>query len=236
VPSAGYGRGRIIAYGAGVAGALAAAYFVGGHRQIELHPNAGGFWPGKTDFGDARTHMRNEGIYGLKAGAFLDPNIQLEGNFGYINHFEPRDIPIPLDTSFGVTPKTIYGLLFDLNGVWNFGQSQVFGNRVSPYVTAGVGGLTAEVRHANSALVAGSFYSTSSATAAPVLSNGRTIVLNDGDTFLTVNYGGGVKAMNLWGPMGLRADVRGRTLPNFYGKAVHWPEVTGGLTFSWGER
>jgi hypothetical protein len=204
-PQGGYGRGRIIAYGAGVPGALAAGYFIGEHHQIELHPNAGGFWPSKTNFGDAATHMRNEGIYGLKADVSLNSRIQLEGNFGYINHFEPRDIPIPVDTAFGIAPQTIYGLLFDLNGVWNFDQNPFFGERFSPYVTVGVGGLTAEVRHTTSALVAGSFYSTDPATGTPVLSNGRTIVLNDGDTFLSVNYGGGIKAMNIWGPVGLRA-------------------------------
>ena len=64
----------------------------------------------------------------------------------------------------------------------------------------------------------------------------RPGVLSDGDTFFTVNYGGGVKAMNVWGPVGLRADVRGRTIPNFFHESPSWPEVTGGLLFSWGER
>jgi len=35
---------------------------------------------------------------------------------------------------------------------------------------------------------------------------------------------------------GYRADVRGRTLPRFYGFRFSWLEVTAGLTFSWGER
>jgi hypothetical protein len=205
-------------------------------QQVEVYPNAGGFWPRPVNFGDMNTDVKNEGIYGLKGGVFLNPNVQVEGSFGYMNHFEPRNIPSSLDSSFGIAPQTIYGLLFDVNGAWNFGQRQLFGTRVSPYVTAGVGGLTAEVRHTTAALIAGSFYTTDPTTGAPVLSNGRRIVLNDGDTFLTVNYGGGIKALNLWGPMGLRADIRGRTLPNFYGKSLHWPELTGGLTFSWGER
>jgi len=36
--------------------------------------------------------------------------------------------------------------------------------------------------------------------------------------------------------MGLRADIRGRTIPNFLGNSTSWPELTGGLTFTWGER
>jgi len=62
-------------------------------------------------------------------------------------------------------------------------------------------------------------------------------VVSNGDTFFTFSYGGGVKALRMWGPVGLRADLRGRTLPNFYGhKSVNYPEATGGLTFSWGEK
>src|SRR5213083_998552 len=32
--------------------------------------------------------------------------------------------------------------------------------------------------------------------------------------FFTVNYGGGLKVMNVLGPIGFRADARGRTIPN----------------------
>jgi len=35
--------------------------------------------------------------------------------------------------------------------------------------------------------------------------------------------------MNVLGPIGFRADVRGRTIPNFYHETINWPAVTGGL-------
>src|SRR5262245_48601218 len=60
-------------------------------------------------------------------------------------------------------------------------------------------------------------------------------VLESGDTFFTFSYGG-VKAMRVWGPMGFFGDFRGRTLPNFFGSATTRPELSAGLTFSWGER
>ena len=62
------------------------------------------------------------------------------------------------------------------------------------------------------------------------------IIIHDGDTFFTVNYGGGLKWMNLWGPLGFRADFRGRTIPNFHQTTVTWPEITGGVLFSWGQQ
>ena len=51
-----------------------------------------------------------------------------------------------------------------------------------------------------------------------------------------VSYGGGIKALRLWGPLGLRREIKGRTMPAVFDHQVTWPEVTGGLTFSWGER
>ena len=56
------------------------------------------------------------------------------------------------------------------------------------------------------------------------------------DTFLSMSYGGGLKVLRKWGPLGYHIDVRGRTLPNYNGFAYSWLETTGGLTFSWGDR
>jgi hypothetical protein len=61
-------------------------------------------------------------------------------------------------------------------------------------------------------------------------------VIDDGDDFFTFSYGGGVKATRLWGPMGLFADFRGRTVPNFFGHGNTWPEINAGLNFTWGEK
>lgn len=199
-------------------------------QQVELYPNAGGFWPRSNAHGD----MKNEGIYGLKGGVFLDQNVELEGGFGYINHFEMKSPPSLLNSStLGMGSPTIRGFLYDVNGSWNFGQRPFFNTRVSPYVTVGVGGLTSEIKNAASTFMRGGAVVDSTGVVVPT---GRSILLNDGDTFLAINYGGGIKAMNLWGPMGFRADIKGRTLPNFFGETLTWPELTGGLTFTWGER
>jgi len=56
---------------------------------------------------------------------------------------------------------------------------------------------------------------------------GRTKVLESGDTFFTMNYGGGIKFLNLAGPVGFRVDVRGRTLPNFFGENYNMARTYG---------
>ncbi len=54
--------------------------------------------------------------------------------------------------------------------------------------------------------------------------------------FLSLSYGGGLKALRRWGPIGYRVDVRGRTLPHYYGFRQDWVEATAGVTIAWGER
>src|SRR5437588_8711224 len=61
-------------------------------QSFELYPNAGGFFPSRVDnWGNNK--FKSEGIYGLKAGVFMSPNAELEGSFGYINHFEMTHSP-----------------------------------------------------------------------------------------------------------------------------------------------
>jgi hypothetical protein len=202
-------------------------------QRVEIYPNAGGIfplWMKNTD-----NKFKADGIYGLKGGVFFDEHAQIEGSVGYLNHFELKNPPNPFNPAFGIVQPTVFGLLYDVNATYNFGGRQFLNARVSPFVTAGVGGLTAQIRHASSTFVEGGG-NVIDAGGAVVPNPARSVVMNDGDTFFTFNYGAGVKALNLMGPVGLRLDVRGRTLPNFYGHSNTWLEPTAGLVFSWGER
>jgi hypothetical protein len=186
-------------------------------QKWEVHPYAGGFWPSGTNIGQ----LKSEGIYGVRGGFFLEPSTQLEGNFGYINHFKIK----------GTDPAKARGLLFDVNVDYNFGpRDWPLPEKFTPHITAGVGGLKMKLdapfvhnTFSNLQLVDG--------TSLDVV---RPVVMEDGDTFLTFNFGGGVKSNRLWGPLGLRGDVRGRFLPNFYGSSPIWLEATGGINFTWG--
>lgn len=177
-------------------------------QRAEIYPNAGYVWPDTMNNGQ---RLKSDGIYGLKGGVFLDEHVQLEGSFGYLNHFELKAPTLSSNTA-------TRGFLYDLNAAYNFGERQFLNSRISPFLSVGAGGLTAHVPNAS----------------AVVLNTGKA--MQGGDTFLTVNYGAGVKFLNVAGPMGFRVDVRGRTLPNFFGETTTWFEPTAGLTFSWGER
>jgi hypothetical protein len=49
----------------------------------------------------------------------------------------------------------------------------------------------------------------------------------------TVNYGGGLKFRNLAGPMGLRVDVRGYSVPSVFDQTLNFVEASIGVLFSW---
>jgi hypothetical protein len=54
-------------------------------------------------------------------------------------------------------------------------------------------------------------------------------------TKFAANYGGGVKFNRLAGPVGLRFDVRGWTIPDFLENTLNVLEVSGGVTITWGK-
>ena len=175
-------------------------------QQIEIHPYAGGFFPGKwNDTG----HLKNEGIYGVRGGIYLMDFVQLDANFGYINHFKFKDAP-DLGTR---------AYIWDINASYSLNKYNI--KKVEPFLTIGLGALSTGIHDASRQTIS------VPSPDAP---------LKDNDSFLQFTYGVGVKAIRLKGPIGLRLDVRGRTLPNFYGSALTWLETTGGFNVVWGER
>jgi opacity protein-like surface antigen len=169
-------------------------------QRVEFNPYAGGILAisgTNLDFGSF--DLKRDGIYGVRAGFFLTERFEIEGNFGYINHFEFKNSD----------PKS-RGILWEASGLYRFDLE-----KVKPFVAFGVGGLTAVVDEDR-----------------PSFAEGATPVFGDNDTFFTFSYGGGVKVPMLWGPLGLRADARGRTIPNLLGQGTSWLELTGGITLT----
>lgn len=201
-------------------------------QQFEVHPYAGGQF--LSDFKAKNNQIgefdfKNPGIFGIKGGAFVSDSFLVEGNVGFINQMRVRhDFNPP-----------IWGLQYEALGSLNLFRTRFAG--VFPYVSAGVGALTLHT-HNELDLNGGdtSVYPvrvTAVEVAPGFFRETEQLQIDNGDTFFNFSYGGGVKAQRLWGPLGLRADIRGRTMPNFYNsQMVHAFEMSGGLLFSWGER
>jgi hypothetical protein len=180
-------------------------------QKYEINPYAGGVWPSHTSVGQ----LNNQWIYGVRAGIFLDSSFELEGQWGYMNHFNLEG------TSFKSRAS-----LWEIAGDYNFSaQDWSIARHFTPFVIVGVGAIRSHLPDSEDS----SFRFRNP-------DNGRVTVIDEHNTFFNVSYGGGIKSDKLWGPLGLRADVRGRTIPNYYHSAPTWLEVTGGFNLMWGER
>src|SRR4029079_357536 len=100
-------------------------------QKAELYGYGGFFWPNKTPV----VQLGSDGIYGIKLGGYMTPHAQLEGNFGYINHFDLDRDPSPIAGALGIVRPAVRAITYDLNGSWNFSQRSLGGARVTPYVT-----------------------------------------------------------------------------------------------------
>jgi hypothetical protein len=182
--------------------------------RFDIHFYGGGFFP--TEWAGTAS-LKDEGLYGVRAGIYVTPRVQIEGSAGYINHFRFEDADMGARA-----------LLWEVDGSYRL-PALTF-DHVEPFVIVGLGAATAYIRGPSETvlLLDPTFRNPESAL--------EPAVLNDGDTFLTLNYGGGFKASRLWGPVGLRADLRVRTMPSFFAHTTHWIETTAGFTVAWPER
>jgi hypothetical protein len=202
-------------------------------QRVEIYPNAGFIWPRHLSNGQ---NFRDQAIWGVKGGVFLKQNTQVEGSFEYLNHFHFRQPPNSFNPVLEVTQPAARGFLYDANFTQHFGGHQLHNEHtMTPYLSVGGGGLTTHIPDASFVFIQNGGREINAAGAvAP--NPAPSTIMNSGDTFFTLNYGGGITFLNIRGPIGFRVDVRGRTIPNFFGKATTWVEPTAGITFSWGAR
>ena len=107
-------------------------------EHVEIYPNAGFVWPRHMANGQ---NFKDQAIWGVKGGVFLNSNMQIEGSFEYLNHFQLREPPNPFDPVFGVVQLAVRGFLYDANLTYNFGERQFAGEHITPFLAAGAGGL-----------------------------------------------------------------------------------------------
>ena len=99
-------------------------------QKFELNPYAGGvLTPSSVDSGSSSFDFKEEGIYGIRGTYFLTKHIEIEGNFGYINHFE-----------FEESDPESRGYLWEAGANYRFDLE-----KFKPFVSFGVGGITTSV-------------------------------------------------------------------------------------------
>ena len=193
-------------------------------QEYEINPYAGGLSMSSFNSG---LNFKNPAIFGVRGGAFVSDHLMLEGNAGWLNQIN----------FVGYNYRTS-GILYEGAASYHFHHVTKYG--VAPFVTFGAGGLTAKVGNSgninNNGSVVYVYPLATPVNQGPIPNTLGVLTVRNNDTFFTFSYGGGLKGERIWGPLGLRADIRGRTLPSFYGQTINSFEATGGLLVSWGER
>jgi len=220
-------------------------------QAAEINPYGGFYWPGNNNqVGD----FKNNQLLGVRGGGYITKDFELGGNYAWSNHFQPKSSneAAAFAGNLGFPQGRVKANIWEAEFTYNFGRRALFGSSLRPYLVGGVGGLTTNIKetedsNGNQLKAAcaqlGADNRCFVLNTRPVTTNNHNTkfvpndILESGDTFLTFSYGGGVKWNRVWGPMGFFGDFRGRTIPNFFlGHGTNWPELSAGLTFSWGER
>jgi hypothetical protein len=190
-------------------------------QRYELHPYIGAAFP-SSFFG---LDVRNSKIFGLRGGIIGANGFEIEGNLGRMSRFE-----------FEGSTRDISALRWEAIGSYNFFPSE--SQALTPFVNIGIGGFTVDIE--DSTLGNSVTFATTRRIArvpnGPFSDTTQTLVITDKKTFLSLSYGGGLKVYRLWGPVGLRFNVGGQTLPRFFDHTINSLETSGGVIFSWGER
>ena len=185
-------------------------------QTAEFNPYVGFQWPSTSSAG----HLRDDGSYGFRVGYFIDPNVEIEGQLGYIPHFKVEG-----------PDQRSRGIIWNMGMSYNFSTDDFpFSRKLAPFFIVDAGGITTKTQ-GYTYTVPGSIALAGGGSIDTV----RTIEVRNKDTFFNVSYGVGVKSVGLWGPMGFRAEVRGRTIPNYYHGAPTWIEGSVGINFVFGE-
>ena len=200
-------------------------------QKYEVNPYGGYYWPGNND---GVGEFKNNQVLGVRGGVYVSPNTELGANWAWSNHFQPTsgNAAAAFAGSQGFEQGKARERVLEAEFTYHFGDHKVLGHSFRPYVVVGTGALTTRIKD-DEIFVLNVRPFTKPCGCIGYAAND---VMEGGDHYFTFSYGGGLKATRVWGPMGFFGDFRGLSIPNFFGHGTNWPELSAGLTFSWGER
>src|SRR5262245_52050626 len=173
-------------------------------QAAEVNPYAGWYWSGTNASGPGR--FFNTQILGVRGGGYITHNFELGGNWSWTNHFQPNqsNTGAALAGNLGFPQGVVRANLWEVEYSYVFAKRSVLGSTAVLHDMSGsTGGLTTNIK------AAGAGEDTFVLNVKPVgpTTFAANDVLDDHDTFFTFSYGGGVKALRVWGPLGFFGDI-----------------------------
>ncbi len=225
--------------------------------QWEISPYAGYIWNGNNN---GVGSFMNTQILGVRGGGYVTQAFEIGGNWSWNNHFQPKpeNTTAAFAGDLGFPQAHVRSNLWEGEFTYNFGSRGLFGHAIKPYLVAGGGGITTNMKNGDVFVLNNTFIDVPGVSPATLraaqlngtlqsivpgvnTTNGVAFVGNPTGTGSTVVVANDVLRDHVtfftFSYVGFFGDVRGRTIPNFFnGHGTNLLELSAGLNFAWGEK
>ena len=101
----------------------------------------------------------NNQLLGVRGGGYVTSALEIGGNWSWNNHFQPQreDTTAAFAGVLGFPQASVRANLWELEFTYHFGSRSLFGHGVKPYLVAGAGGITTNMKNGNVFVVNNTF-------------------------------------------------------------------------------
>src|SRR6476620_6238216 len=114
--------------------------------QWEISPYGGYLWPANNN---AVGSFKNNQILGVRGGGYVTHSFEIGANWYWNNHFQPKsaNTTAAFAGDLGFPQAHVRTNLWEVEFTQNFGRRSLFGGTaIRPYLVAGVGGITTNMK------------------------------------------------------------------------------------------
>src|SRR5215475_9184185 len=118
-----------------------------GGTQFEISPYGGYVWSGGNS---GVGSLKNNQILGVRGGGYVTHAFEIGENWYWNNHFQPEsdNVNAAFAGALGFPQAAVRANLWEVEFTYNFGRRSLFGSSaVRPYLVAGGGGLTTNMKN-----------------------------------------------------------------------------------------
>src|SRR5215831_18391001 len=119
-----------------------------GGTTFEISPYAGYIWNGNNN---GVGSCMNTQILGVRGGVYAFSGFEIGGNWSWNNHFQPKpeNTTAAFAGDLGFPQAHVRSNLWEVEFTYNFGNRGLFGTHFKPYLVAGAGGITTNMKTGN---------------------------------------------------------------------------------------
>src|SRR5215469_11510033 len=127
-----------------------------GSTTFEISPYAGYIWNGLNN---GVGSFMNTQILGVRGGGYVTSAFEIGGNWSWNNHFQPKteDTPAAVAGALGFPQASGRSNLWELEFTYHFGSRGRFGHAIKPYLVAGAGGITTNMKNGDAFVLNNTF-------------------------------------------------------------------------------